>query len=469
MRWNVNMADPTGIRPVCYMVMPFRKKKVEEPRPAGAPAEIDFDALWERAYWPAIDALGFLPMRADFDPSSAIVKAMLERIAFADLVLADITLGNANVYYEVGVRHVARDTNCVLVGPEWCKPLFDISQFASIRFPLASGDIPESEAVVIRDYLIAKVPALKDSRSPYYELIADSKTDSARRGAFRDFAERLSVFQAAIKAVRLESDPVARKDRLTTLMASLVASALGIPEVALDLVGLIRDEMGWSEVRNFIDTLPPSTKKRPFVREQYLLAVAESGDPLSAIALLEKLIGELGDTPERRGLIGGRYKRLWRTARKAREAGGAASPSLDEARYLESSIESYTVGMELDYNEYFCSSNLPQLLRARAEDGDDERAAIVDHFVVAACERARTRGVADEWLRPTLLGAAFRAGDVKRAAELAKRIKLEGAARWKLSSTLADLADAIRQTANTENRSRLQQIYDDLTLLVMAP
>ena len=67
------------------------------------------------------------------------------------------------------------------------------------------------------------------------------------------------------------------------------------------------------------------------------------------------------------------------------------------------------------------------------------------------------------------LGAAFRAGDVKRAAELAKRIKLEGAARWKLSSTLADLADAIRQTANTENRSRLQQIYDDLTLLVMAP
>jgi hypothetical protein len=52
---------------------------------------------------------------------------------------------------------------------------------------------------------------------------------------------------------------------------------------------------------------------------------------------------------------------------------------------------------------------------------------------------------------------------------LAQRITLEGAARWKLSSTLSDLAEGIRQTANTENRIRLQQIYDDLTPLVKAP
>src|SRR5262249_24168924 len=169
------------LRPVCYMVMPFRNKKVEEPLPPGAPAEIDFDALWERVYWPAIEALGYLPMRADFDPSSAIVKAMLERIAFADLVLADVTLGNGNVYYEVGIRHVAKQTSCVLVAPEWCKPLFDIGQFASIRFPLAHGDIPENEAKIIRACLVAKVPGIKDSRTPFYELTGDGQADAARR------------------------------------------------------------------------------------------------------------------------------------------------------------------------------------------------------------------------------------------------------------------------------------------------
>ena len=455
-----------GVRPVCYMVMPFRRKKVDEPRPTGAPAEIDFDALWERVYWPAIEALGYLPMRADFDPSSAIVKAMLERIAFADLVLADVTLGNGNVYYEVGIRHVAKETSCVLVAPEWCRPLFDISQFASIRFPLANGDIPEVEAEVIRATLVAKVPAIKDSRTPYYELTRDAQADSARRSAFRDFAEALNAFQAKVKAVRLESDSAKRQQRLAALRSELAATALEIPEVALDLIGLIRDEISWSELRAFIDTLPPVTGKLPFVREQYLLAVSESGDALSAIAKLEQLIEEHGDTPERRGLIGGRYKRLWRDARKTREAAGPSEASLDEIRHLESAIESYSRGMELDYNQYYCSSNLPPLLRARGDDGDAERAAVVEHFVVAACERARTQGAADEWLRPTLLGAAFRAGDAKRAAELAKTVKLEGPARWKLASTLADLAESIRQTADSDKQGRLQRVHDDLARLL---
>jgi MAP3K TRAFs-binding domain len=465
------MADEAqGVRPVCYMVMPFRKKKVEEPRPAGAPAEIDFDALWERAYWPAIEELGYLPMRADFDPSSAIVKAMLERIAFADLVLADVTLGNGNVYYEVGIRHVAKETSCVLIAPDWCRPLFDISQFASIRFPLTNGDIPPDEAEAIRACLLAKVPVIKDSRTPYYELTQSDQADSARRSAFRDFAEGLNDFQARVKAIRLESDPTKRQQRLADLRSKLAKSALEIPEVALDLISVIRDEIGWPEVRAFIDALPPLTGKLPFVREQYLLAVSESGDPLSAIAQLDKLIEEHGDTPERRGLIGGRYKRLWRDARKARQERKEGSPSLEESRHLENAIDSYSRGMELDYNQYYCSSNLPPLLRARDDEGDAERATIVDHFVVAACDRARTQGATDPWLRPTLLGAAFRAGDTKRAAELAKSVKLEGPVHWQLDSTLKDLAEAIRQTADAEKQGRLQRVYDDLArLLVPAP
>ncbi len=44
------------------------------------------------------------------------------------------------------------------------------------------------------------------------------------------------------------------------------------------------------------------------------------------------------------------------------------------------------------------------------------------------------RGVADEWLRPTLLGAAFDSGDCDKAEELAADVAAEGAARWKLDS-----------------------------------
>ena len=74
------------------MVTPLRKKRVEEPRASDATAEIDFDALWERGYSQSVEALGNPPRRAHFDLNSAMVKAMLERVAFADLVIADVTL-----------------------------------------------------------------------------------------------------------------------------------------------------------------------------------------------------------------------------------------------------------------------------------------------------------------------------------------------------------------------------------------
>jgi hypothetical protein len=391
---------------------------------------------------------------------------MLERIAFADLVLADVTLGNGNVYYEIGIRHAAKDGQCVLIGPDWCKPLFDISQFASIRFPLASGDVAAPEADAIRDLLIGKIPAVRNNRSPYFELLGEAMGNAGRRSAFAAFAQELSAFQAQVKAVRLENDPAVRRSRLTTLLATLSPTSLEIPEVAIDLVGLVRDEMEWDDVRQFIERLPPRPRMLSFVREQHLLAVAELGDPQTAIAQLETLIAELGDTPERRGLLGGRYKRLWRAARKARIDTGRSEPSLDELRHLEHSIEHYTAGMELDYNEYYCSCNLPALLRARGDEGDAERATVLEHFVVAACERASTRGSADEYLRPTLLGAAFRAGDVKRAAALAKQVRLEGAARWKLRSLTDDLREAIRQTQDDAVRVKLENVFADLVVLV---
>ena len=75
---------------------------------ARRPGEIDFNALWDKAFAPTIKALGYDPIRADQDTGALIITQMVERIYFADLVLADMTIPNGNVYYEVGVRHAAK-------------------------------------------------------------------------------------------------------------------------------------------------------------------------------------------------------------------------------------------------------------------------------------------------------------------------------------------------------------------------
>jgi hypothetical protein len=123
------------------MVMPFQKKEVAGRTRPEAPKEIGCDVLWDRAYRPAIVEAGYTPVRADLDRGTVIVKNMLERLAFADLVLADVSLPNGNVYYEVGLRHVAREAGCIMFAAEWSQQLFDIEQFTAIRYALSDTAI----------------------------------------------------------------------------------------------------------------------------------------------------------------------------------------------------------------------------------------------------------------------------------------------------------------------------------------
>ena len=54
------MSDKQELRPVCFIVMPFQKKKVTGQTGKGAPKNIDCDALWDKAYRPAIEESGYI-------------------------------------------------------------------------------------------------------------------------------------------------------------------------------------------------------------------------------------------------------------------------------------------------------------------------------------------------------------------------------------------------------------------------
>lgn len=130
--------------------------------------------------------------------------------------------------------------------------------------------------------------------------------------------------------------------------------------------------------------------------------------------------------------------------------------------YLNKSIESYERGMDLDLNEYYCSSNLPRLYRERGRKGDAERAQSVLIMVIAACERAKRRGMSDEWLRPTLLVAAVDAGDAEKAEELYDYVAEEGPARWKLDSIVHDLEKSAALIEDPARRERLDAVVAKL-------
>jgi hypothetical protein len=86
---------------MCFVAMPFGKRA-----PTGKKKPlIDFDQIHTYIRKGA-GAAGLESIRADFEPSGGFIhKPMLERLLVAEYVIADVTLSNPNVLYEIGVRH----------------------------------------------------------------------------------------------------------------------------------------------------------------------------------------------------------------------------------------------------------------------------------------------------------------------------------------------------------------------------
>jgi hypothetical protein len=441
------------------MVMPFGTKSTLAPPESKAPAKIDFNALWENAFAPAIRQLGYEPVRADQDVGALIIQEMLERLAISDLVIADMTIPNANVYYEIGIRHAARGTGCVLVSADWARPLFDTEQMRRITFPLPHQVVNAKTAKLIQDVLCESIPKFKEGKTPPFAAIPGfpSAISPERCGSFKSLVRSLSVFQAEVAAVRC-APPSQRASRALELRRRYGSGLQGtpavlqvVPSVAMELLYLLRDCTDWQTTLAYLDTLPEQLRNLPVVQEQRALAVSKSGSHFDAIGALQELIRLQGPTSEREGLLGGRYKKLWAEAREARD-------QQEAPLYLGRAIEHYEAGMNLDLNDYYPSSNLPRLLRTRGATGDEEKSAATAYIARAAAERARERNPADEWALLALLGAAFDLGDVPAAEGLYAEIRNEGMAVWKLETTLSDLklsSDLLHDAAKKDGLGRV--------------
>jgi hypothetical protein len=122
--------------------------------------------------------------------------------------------------------------------------------------------------------------------------------------------------------------------------------------------------------------------------------------------------------------------------------------------------------MHLDLNNYYPSSNLPRLLRLRALGGDDRAADAAASVALYAADRARNRNPNDEWINPTLIGAAFDAGDVQSAKKLYQEVRKVGAPKFHLDTTIPDLELSVELTRAPDLKAQLSAILADLKRLL---
>src|SRR5215472_13623140 len=257
-------------KPLCFMIMPYARKPTQV-EPGRGPADIDFNALWNRGYIPVITALGYEPVRADQDTAALIIREMLERLYFANLVLADMTLANSNVYYEVGIRHAAKADGCVLLAADWSKQLFDVAQMRTIRYPLPEGDITASTADAFQAKIKDAILPFAGSASPIYESIPGypSNVDPEVAFTMKDQMAALAAFQTKVRMVR-----AAPRTMRMQMARQLIASDGSPPPtypIVLALLFLLRDCVGtegdWTLVLDFVRVLPAAFASQPEVLE----------------------------------------------------------------------------------------------------------------------------------------------------------------------------------------------------------
>src|SRR5262249_4347921 len=112
---------------------------------AGSDIRVHADDLIKYVVAPVLEATGYgAPTRADLMPEAGqITTQIIRELKGANLVIADRTGGNENVYYELCVRHVLRKP-VIHMALEGTKLPFDVMEYRTVFFSMHSRRAEEA-------------------------------------------------------------------------------------------------------------------------------------------------------------------------------------------------------------------------------------------------------------------------------------------------------------------------------------
>lgn len=246
---------------ICFVVMPFGIKVVGRKKiwrlPITRKQKINFDFIYDNVFVPAIKATklpegGFLePHRTDKDFFTGnIGNEMFSYLEYSRFVLTDITGLNPNVFWELGVRHRARETGTVIFRQPDAPIPFDINQIKAFPYEYQ----PETKVTESRK-LITKVLT---------ESLEQNRIDSPIQAALFEQQKH-----AGVESILREAEDAIRiKDTATAITKYQQAIRLQSknPLLHLKLGLLLKDRGEWTAALNEFEA---AIQASPFYSEAY--------------------------------------------------------------------------------------------------------------------------------------------------------------------------------------------------------
>ncbi|MBF0337926.1 MAG: DUF4071 domain-containing protein [Nitrospirae bacterium] len=400
--------------PLCFVLMPFGKKR-KNPTDTYSLIDfdtsgrlIDFDAVYNDMISAAIKDAGMEPLRADEEKVGGIIhKAMYERLILCEYAVADLTTANANVFYELGVRHAVRPWSTVLIYAEAGGQLpFDVAPLRAIPYKLSNKGIlvnAEGTKTEITKRLVAAKNPQTDS--PIYQLVQGypdvdhTKTDVCR--------EKLVIYSTGMKK-RLTIAKEQGVDALRRIEEELFPIQEAESGVVIDLFLSYRGVKAWDAMIGLFDNMFPALAATVMVREQHALALNRVGRWQEAENKLLELIDERGPSSETYGILGRVYKDRWEELLKSGDGGFANE-------YLDKAINAYVKGFEADWRDTYPGINAITLMELKTPP-DPERNKLIP-VVTYSAQRRLAGGKPDYWDYATILELQVLAKDEEQATK----------------------------------------------------
>ncbi|HEX7153388.1 MAG TPA: TRAFs-binding domain-containing protein [Thermoanaerobaculia bacterium] len=201
------------VRPHAFVVMPFGSKPAPEDPNADADSRdgfIDFNRVYRVYIEPALQLAGLEPFRADMEVRGGdIIPDMLQELLVADMVVADLTIDNPNVWYELGVRHALRSRGVVIVSGR-LTPAFDLYTNRKLIYRMKKWDADPTVLEEDKSRLAEMVGATMDAWhgrkiSPvYYHLpnLQEPDWKTLKIGEARQFWEQHDAWERHVDLAR---------------------------------------------------------------------------------------------------------------------------------------------------------------------------------------------------------------------------------------------------------------------------
>jgi tetratricopeptide (TPR) repeat protein len=423
-------------RALCFVDMPFGQKPDLK-----SGVVVDFDPIYNEAIKPAIEQCGLEALRGDEERTGGIIhSAMFARLLLAEFVIADLTLANANVFYELGIRHAAKPFTTVPIFANINALPFDVALVRAVSYQLENGKLTKASAQKLKSELAKRlcdaISGATTDDSPLFQLIPKFPGIDLPEEVTETFKDRIRLveeFREMLAGARAQPLHEERK-ALLKIQRDLGDLKTIQRSLLIELMSSFRDAEAFKELVELYNSFPSSLKEHIVAKQQFALALNrrnQPGDREKALTILDQLLKSRGPDPETLGIKGRIHKDIYKEAAQAKRI--IAIAALDDA------ISAYTKGFEADPRDYYPGVNAINLL---IQKGDAEALKEAERLLPLVSFAVARRGGAsssDYWDIATVLELGCIGEDWATTNRLLPKAILAATDSFKTATTLGNL------------------------------